>query len=249
MKRLHCLVLGLLFGWAVSAKATADSTPQLQLSPDELRRNSIRGLFGLPHEPPKQTPDVEEKRREIVQDGFDQKPFSVLHKFAYRGHIGIHKGDSVTGPLLGFLACHKLVKSRKDATLYGFNVYGPLMEITALASDERMAIAAGQLGNNLSPVSKNFHIARHTRFSVAAGDGPQHDREQSIMYETTVFSYDPDDEEIEAQWVNADGNYVDAQIALHDNRIYYTGNINEFHAFADSEVQHVTFKWYPSSKA
>ncbi|KAH6918968.1 hypothetical protein BKA70DRAFT_1416971 [Coprinopsis sp. MPI-PUGE-AT-0042] len=170
-----------------------------------------------------------------------------MSEFANKGHIGIHRGDTVTGAFLGYLSCHKVAKTKRDAILYGFNVHGPLMEITALTSDERMAVVAGQLGNNLLPASPNFHHARHTRFTSPAGAGLHHDVQQAFLYQTTVFSYDPNEEEIQIEFLNTDGSYVDVSIVLMGGRIFYTGDVKEFKLYSKQDVERVTFKWYPLS--
>lgn len=208
------------------------------------RKNDIKKKLGL-------KPNAKEKEKSAVSDsstyGPQMNPLKVPSKFANKGHIGIHKGDTVTGPFLGYLSCHKVVKTKRDAILYGFNVHGPLMEITALSSEERMAVVAGQLGNNLSPSSANFHHARHTRFTSPAGAGLHHDAQQAFLYQTTVFSYDPSEEEIQIEFLNTDGSYVDVSIALMGGRIFYTGDVKELRMYSKQNVDRVTFRWYPLS--
>ncbi|TFK27425.1 hypothetical protein FA15DRAFT_666505 [Coprinopsis marcescibilis] len=178
---------------------------------------------------------------------------SIPQTLAYKGNIGIHKVD-VEGPLLGYLACHKLAKDVKEAVLYGFNLSAPSMEILVVDSDERMAISTDPFGSDLAPMSKNFHLAGHIRFSTIPGSRPtaRHRDDQdlrlreAVLYETNVFSYNPDSEEIEVQWVNKDDNYIEVMTALVSGRIYYTGDIQAFRKYARTKVERVAFKWHPS---
>jgi len=213
-------------------------------APNAQRKDDILKKLGL-------KPNTKAKETPAVSDGSTYGPqknlLNIPSKFTNKGHIGIHKGDTVTGPFLGYLSCHKLVKTKRDAILYGFNIHGPLMEITALSSDERMAVVAGQLGNNLSSASPNFHHARHTRFTSPAGAGLHHDAQQAFLYQTTVFSYDPSEEEIQVEFLNTDSSYVETSIALMGGRIFYTGDVKELRLYSGQDVERVTFRWYPLS--
>lgn len=210
----------------------------------EIQRNAVLRKLGLPVEPPK-------ARRSVMEDPGDDgvlqlRPFQDvgMGNYASKGYIGIHK-DSISGPLLGYLDCHRLVPSMEDATLYAFIQAGPVMEIRVVGTQYRLAVTTGPLGVDLGPYSDNFHLPRHTLFSSIPGAGPNHDKVQSYLYETSVFTQNPDGGEIEVQWVNRNGQYTNIEIGLMDNRIYFTGDIRAFRTFTNRKVDHVELRWYP----
>ncbi|RXW20999.1 hypothetical protein EST38_g4859 [Candolleomyces aberdarensis] len=180
-----------------------------------------------------------------LNDDLKMKTFAVHKPVISKGYIGVHK-ESIAGPLLGYLDCYKVVPTKNEATLYSFTVSGPVMEIQVVGSQERMAVVAGPLGNDVGPYSKNFHLPRHTQFSSIPGSGPNHDKLQAYLYETSVFSHSPDGGEIEVQWVNTNGQYTNTEIALMDDRIYYTGDISAFRSYTNMKVDHLAFKWNPA---
>lgn len=210
---------------------------ELDYTPAEVKRNALLRKLGLPTEPPKA------KRAGEIGDirPFDSSRGSDL--FASRGYIGVHK-ESISGPLLGFLDGHRTVDTKENATLYAFIVNGPVMEIGVVGTQQRLSVAAGPFGVDLSPYSKNFHLPRHTLYSSIPGAGPNHDKIQGLLFETSVFSLDPDGDQIEVQWVNRNGQYTQTEIAIVDKRLYFTGDLQAFSEFTNKRVDHAELKWY-----
>jgi len=77
---------------------------------------------------------------------------------------------------------------------------------------------------------------------------PFHDTKNALYLETTVvrptfipqthafsyfrqFSIDPKTGEIEIEWVNTDGGRPPVQIALREERLYYTGDLSSFREY------------------
>ncbi|TEB36229.1 hypothetical protein FA13DRAFT_1238851 [Coprinellus micaceus] len=224
-----------------NGKAQTKQDPELEYTPTERKRNELLKKLGLPIEPPKakKGSDVEAE---------NMRPFYSSRgpdHFASRGYIGVHK-ESISGPLLGYLDCHRVVDTKDNATLYAFIVNGPVMEIGVVGTHLRLAVTAGPFGVDLEPYSKNFHLPRHTLFNSIPGAGPNHDKAQAFLFETSVFMLNPDGDEIEVQWVNRNGQHTQTEVAVVNDRVYFTGDLQAFRTYSSQKVDHVELKWYPS---
>ncbi|KAF5324434.1 hypothetical protein D9611_004339 [Ephemerocybe angulata] len=245
MKVVSVVLLIVSFALAFIAAKKGRDAEQLSeggvYTSSEVRRNEVLDRLGLPPDPPKAKAMVEDEEEEETM-----RPFHAenTEAFASKGYIGVH-GEQTSGPLLGFLDCHKLERTKENATLYAFIQAGPVMEMRVVGTQYRLAVTSGPIGADLEMYSKNFHLPRHTLFSSIPGAGPNHDKVQAYLYETSVFTLDPDENEIEVQWVNRNGEYVTTEIVLMNNRIYFTGDIRAFRTYTSSKADHVVFKWYP----
>jgi len=113
-----------------------------------------------------------------------------------------------------------------------------------------MSVSTGLYGRDLGLGLKNFHIARHTSLSTTEGETPFHDTNTASYLETTVFSIDPKTGEIGVEWVNPDGGRLPVQIALREERLYYTGDLSSFREYLgyDDTVKSVVYKWVSSEE-
>ncbi|KAF6764840.1 hypothetical protein DFP72DRAFT_1058655 [Ephemerocybe angulata] len=211
-------------------------------TPAETRKNEIWKRLGVPPDPPKAIRPLGDEPQEILTPF----PLGDSERYASKGYIGLHKGTTA-GPLVGFLDCHKAVSTKENATMYAFRHTLPVMEVRVVGTHYRLAVATGSSGIDLASYSKNFHVPRHTLFSSAPGSGPSHDKVQAYLYETNVFTYSPDEGEIEVQWVNRNEEFLTTEIALLDDRVYLAGDVRLFSVYANRKVDHVVFKWYPAN--
>jgi len=239
------LFSGLLFLilLAVVVAQDEDAYDEGLYTPAELQRNAQRKALGMSPIPPK----AMRKKAKPKNKGSGMASLSSVQ--ASTGYIAIHD-DNVEGPLLGYLSNHKIVPNIKEAVEYTYTTNGFMAEImVANSTNIRMCVSTGLYGRDLGLGSKNFHVARHTIISTAEGDTPFHDTKTASYLETTIFSINPKTGEIEIEWVNVDSGRPPVQIALRDERLYYTGDLSSFREYLgyDDTVKSVVYKWVPSA--
>lgn len=242
MKKI-ILLTGLLFILLAVAGAQDDESYDESLyTPAELQRNAQRKLFGMPPIPPKA---MRKKALKTKNKGSGMASLSSFQTST--GYIAIHD-DGVEGPLLGYLSNHKIVQDIKEAVEYTYTMNGFTTEImVANSTNLHMCVSTGLYGRDLGLGLKNFHVARHTTVSTAEGDTPFHDTKTASYLETAIFSIDQKTGEIEIEWVNPDGGRPPVQVALREERLYYTGDLSSFREYLgyDDTVKSVVYKWVP----
>ncbi|KAF8230315.1 hypothetical protein L208DRAFT_1378568 [Tricholoma matsutake] len=215
MKKI-ILLTGLLFILLAVAGAQDDESYDESLyTPAELQRNAQRKLFGMPPIPPKA---MRKKALKTKNKGSGMASLSSFQTST--GYIAIHD-DGVEGPLLGYLSNHKIVQDIKEAVEYTYTMNGFTTEIMVAV------IIWAKNSTNLHI----FHVARHTTVSTAEGDTPFHDTKTASYLETAIFSIDQKTGEIEIEWVNPDGGRPPVQVALREERLYYTGDLSSFREY------------------
>ncbi|KAF9459661.1 hypothetical protein BDZ94DRAFT_1324618 [Collybia nuda] len=257
MKIIHLAVSFLLLFTTLvpssfASKLEDDSAELIDgYTPAEVQRNAQRKALGMPPIPPRAQRKKPVKKlagKVGARAGGKMTPFSIPNQSS-TGYIAVHE-DNVAGPLLGYLNAHRLVQNTNEASAYKYKTTGSLMEIHAVNSDERMCVTTGLYGQALGLGKKNFHMARHTRHSTAEGAIPYHDRNAAVYLETTVYSIDSPTGEIGVAWVNPDGSHPPIQIALREERLYYTGDFSSFRDYlGDDDAVPVVFKWIQSQGA
>jgi len=248
MKVLLFITLLALTLLALTTSILADDD-EVEYTPSEIVRNEQRiklGMAPLPPKGPKKKrvkPPSEQERKVTGPGGLGMEPFKFSKQTAI-GYIAIHK-DNLHGAVLGFLDNHKIVKSAEQAQKYAYRIgTGSLVEIRVLDSDGlRMCVITGMYGQSLGAMSKNFHLPRYTSLSTQPGDRPLHDTKGAIHFETSVFSIDPDNHEIDIQWVNPDGSLPPVHIVLMHERIFYVGDVMAFRDYTNAVVTPVVFRW------
>ncbi|RDB27845.1 hypothetical protein Hypma_002132 [Hypsizygus marmoreus] len=216
-------------------------------TPAEIQRNAQRKALGMPPIPPRALKKAKAAKKRAQKVQGVQVPLVTAKTST--GHITIHV-DSVDGPRLGYLSNHKLVPYITNATEYRYTTTGDVTEIHVVDGNDskmRMCVSTGLYGKSLGLGLKNFHLPRHTKASTAAGDVPFHDLRSASYLETSIFDIDPVSGEIEIEWVNPDGSRPPVQIALREERIYYTGDLSSFKEYLHGDnVFPVVFKWVHS---
>jgi len=254
--KLYCFALALfLVLHALAGVASLLEDPNTQkfladgFTPAEIQRNKQRQALGMPPIPP--WASKKEKIAKKVLKVEDISQVQMKHLRARRtstGYIAIRE-HSITEVLLGYLSNHKLVRKIEEATKYSYTTLGDSdapIEILIADSKVRMCVTTGLYGQSLGLGLKNFHIPRHTNVSTVSGDVPFHDHHTASYLETNVFSIDPSSGDMEIVWVNPDGSRPPVQIALREERLYYTGDLSSFRGYLSEhsdKVVSVVFKW------
>ncbi|KAF9021511.1 hypothetical protein BDZ89DRAFT_1071360 [Hymenopellis radicata] len=181
-----------------------------------------------------------------LNDGSLDKPYSSsTPKWSSAGHVAIYEG-SVRGRLIGYVSSHRVVSSEEEAATYIYRAHGSGGDLYDIERHERMCIAVGLFGDSLGPGSKNFHIARTTSVTTYPANSLIRDPNAGTSLEITVFSLEPKSDEIFVHWTNSDGTHPVTHIFVHDERIYYTGDIIAVRDYLDLNIDLVAFKWVPT---
>ncbi|KAF8915369.1 hypothetical protein CPB85DRAFT_425553 [Mucidula mucida] len=170
---------------------------------------------------------------------------AFVPKWSSAGHVAIYEG-SVLGSLIGYVSGHQVVASKEEAATYIYRAHGSGGDLYDIERHERMCIVVGLFGDNLGPGSKNFHIARTTSGTTYPADTLMHDPDAGTLMEISVFSLEPETNEIFIDWTNSDGTHPVTYILAHNERIYFTGDIIAVRDYLDLDINLVAFKWVPT---
>ncbi|KAK0192727.1 hypothetical protein F5146DRAFT_1041207 [Armillaria mellea] len=167
---------------------------------------------------------------------------SSVPTWSSTGYIAIYERHGLQR-LVGYVDGHKVVHTKDYAPRYTYRAYGYGGDVYDSNKDETMCITAGFFGQSLRPGLKNFHLARTTRITAYPGNTLTLDTNTGTYIETHVFFLDPLTYELSAEWTNFDGSHPTTYIFVHDERIYYTGDIHAVQQSLYIDMTRVVFKW------
>ncbi|KAK0220188.1 hypothetical protein IW262DRAFT_1461456 [Armillaria fumosa] len=167
---------------------------------------------------------------------------SSVPTWSSTGYIAIYERHGLQR-LVGYVDGHKVIHTKDSAPRYTYRAYGYGGDVYDSNRDETMCITAGFFGQSLRPGLKNFHLARTTRITAYPGNTLTLDTNTGTYIETHVFFLDPLTYELSAEWTNFDGSHPTTYIFVHDERIYYTGDIRAVQQSLYIDMTRVVFKW------
>ncbi|KAK0203603.1 hypothetical protein DFS33DRAFT_1332683 [Desarmillaria ectypa] len=195
---------------------------------EPLAESKSHSIPPLLHDPPRRT-----RKTTFV---------SSIPTWSSTGYIAIYERHGLQR-LVGYVDGHKVIHTKETAPRYTYRAYGYGGDVYDSNKDEKMCITAGFFGQSLRPGLKNFHLARTTQIIAYPGNTLTFDTNTGTYIETNVFFLDPLTYELSAEWTNSDGSHPMTYIFVHDERIYYTGDIHAVQQSLYIDMTRVVFKW------